>query len=299
MHGELGIHLGSLEVPPQNVTIFEQIGNGKTATVYRGLLRGKEVAVKELRTPWSKLTAWEQESLRREIEIMKELKHPLLVNLLGVQMSGNNLGLITDLCKGGDLFSLLHNHDDFDLELDMQVKILLDVAQAMAFLHGVTPKVVHRDLKSLNILLLNPVLSRHDAVSIKVCDFGQARKLGVAPGTKCVGTQHWMAPEICSGDPYDHHADVFSFAMVMFEVCCREVPFEELSAAKVAITVASGGRPDMEAVPPDCPAQLVYLMVRCWAQDPLDRPEFPKAVAALNNLKMMLSEQDDDEVVSI
>lgn len=268
--------------------ILEQVGNGSTAIVHRGLLRGHEVAVKELRASWTDLTAWEQKSLRREIEIMKELKHPLLVNLLGVQISGTNLRLVTDFCKGGDLFGLLHNHDDVDLEIEMQVKILVDVAQAMAFLHGATPKVVHRDLKSLNILLLNPVLSLHDAVSVKVCDFGQARKLDVAPKTKCVGTQHWMAPEILMGDPYDHHADVFSFAMVMFEVCCQELPFEDLKATQVAITVARGGRPDMEAVPPDCPAQLVYLMVRCWAQEPTDRPEFPTIVTILNDLKLML-----------
>jgi len=289
MDRQIDIQPGSLEVPLENVTVLEQVGNGRTAVVYRGLLSGKEVAVKELRASWKQLTAWEQESLRREIDIMKEMSHPLLVNLLGVQMMGGNLRLLLDFCKGGDLFTFLHKQDNFDLEIDMQVNILLDAAQAMAFLHSATPKIIHRDLKSLNILLLNPVFSQHDTVSVKVCDFGQARKLGAAPGTVCVGTQHWMAPEILMGDSYDHHADVYSFAMVIFEVCSRELPFEDLPPAKVGLTVANGGRPDMDAIPPDCPAQMTYLMNKCWAHDPMDRPEFPAVIAVLDNLKTMLN----------
>lgn len=284
----MDINLGALEVSSQHVKLLEQVGNGRTAKVYRGLCRGKEVAVKDFQASVSQLSTWEQESLRREVEIMKELNHPLLVNLLGVQMNGTGLRLITDFCKGGDLFSLLHKQDDFELEVDMQVKMLLDVAHAMEFLHSVTPKVIHRDLKSLNILLVNPILSQRDAVNVKVCDFGQARKLGAVPGTANVGTQHWMAPEILMGAPYDHHADVYSFAMVMFEVCSQELPFEDLSAVKVGITVANGGRPDMEAISPDCPAHLIYLMERCWAQDPSDRPEFTMVIGVLKKLKSML-----------
>jgi len=198
------------------------------------------------------------------------------------------MGIITDFCKGGDLFKLLHNQDEIELTLNVQVQLLHDIATAMAFLHGSTPVVLHRDLKSLNILLLEPVASEGDVITVKVCDFGHSRKIGSRPGTVCVGTHHWMAPEILVGEPYDHHADVFSFAMVIFEVLCREVPFEDLSVQKVALTVAEGGRPDMEAIPPDSPALLVHLMVCCWAHEPQSRPDFTKIIAVLDSLKDML-----------
>jgi len=288
MHEGIGIDLGSLEVCSQDLETYEKVGTGRTATVYRGILKEKEVAVKELRECWTDLTQAEQVNLRREIEIMKELQHPLLLNLLGVQTGSTKLRIITDFCKGGDLFNLLHTKDEIDLTLNVQVQLLHDIATAMAFLHGSTPTVMHRDLKSLNILLLQPVMSEGDPIKLKICDFGQSRKIGSRPGTVCVGTHHWMAPEILVGEIYDHHADVFSFAMVMFEVLCREVPFEDFSVQKVALTVASGGRPDMEAVPPDCPALLVHLMVRCWAHEPRSRPDFTKIIAVLDSLKNML-----------
>merc|ERR1719499_332618 len=93
-----------------------------------------------------------------------------------------------------------------------------------------------------------------------------------------------MAPEVLMGDSYDQHADVFSFAMVMFEVICREVPFEDLSIASVALHVANGGRPDMEAIPPDCPKVLVELMMRCWSQEPSERPEFNVILEELDSI---------------
>jgi len=289
MHAGIGVNLGSLEVDTGDVATHEKVGIGRTSTVYRGVLKGQEVAVKELRESWEDMVHEEQVNLKREIELMKELKHPMLVNLVAVQIGPCKLRLITDFCKGGDLFNFLYKQDDVDLTLDMQVQLLQDVATAMAFLHGVTPKVIHRDLKSLNILLLESVTHTSDVVKVKVCDFGQSRKkTDSKPGTVCVGTNHWMAPEMLTCAAYDYRVDVFSFAMVMFEVLCREVPFEDLAAHEVALTVASGGRPDMEAIPPDMPALLVHLMVRCWAHEPKSRPDFTKIIAALDNLKNML-----------
>jgi len=221
------------------------------------------------------------------IELMKELRHPLIVNFLGVSITNTIIRLVSDFCRGGHLFDLLHNSDEVDLAPQTQVQILHDVAEAMAFLHAQTPKIIHRDLKSVNVLLVHPVASECNEVKVKVCDFGTARKIEDDPGTVRVGTQHWMAPEVFMGQPYDHRADVFSFAMVMFEICCREMPFEDLSETMVAMTVASGGRPDMEAIPPDCPAMLVHLMVQCWAHAPDERPEFNAIIAELDDLWAM------------
>jgi len=202
-------------------------------------------------------------------------------------MNCSKMLLIIDFCKGGDLFNLLHKHDEVNLNIETQVQVLYDVAKAMAFLHGLMPPIIHRDLKSLNILVVEPVVSEDNAVRVKICDFGHSRKIGSAP-TRCVGTHHWMASEVLMGDSYDQYADVFSFAMVMFEVLGREVPFEDIHATKVAIIVASGGWPDMEAIPPDCPGLLIHLMVRCWAEEPADRPDFTKVLAELDKLKNML-----------
>jgi len=277
--------LERLKGAPTELAMHEKIGNGKTATVYRAILRGTEVAVKEFKS--AQMSKKELLYLEREIELMKELRHPLIVSFLGVSVTGSVFRLLSDFCRGGHLFNLLHNNYEIDLAMQTQLRILRDIAEAMAFMHARSPKIVHRDLKSLNVLLVQPVASECDEVKVKVCDFGLARKIADDPGTERVGTQHWMAPEVFMGRSYGHLADVFSFAMVMFEVCCREIPFEDLSSSMVAMTVACGGRPDMQAIPPDCPAMLVHLMVRCWAQAPSERPEFNTIIAELDALWAM------------
>lgn len=285
-----GILPGSIVLAPRDVAIHEIIGSGATSTVHRGLLKGKEVAVKELNYSWDQMSEKDRVNLVREIEILSELKHDLLVNLLGVITGSAKLQLVMDFCRGGDLFGLLHNREEIDLSVGTQIQLLKDVAVAMSILHGASPMILHRDLKSLNIMLVEPVLSNRDAVIVKLCDFGQAKKVDENPKTVCVGTQHWMAPEVLLGESYDHRADVFSFAMVMFEVICREIPFEDLTATRVALAVAGGGRPDMDAVPPDTHPELVQLMIHCWAQEAEDRPGFNEVVSELAGLRTLEKE---------
>lgn len=134
----------------------------------------------------------------------------------------------------------------------------------MCYLHTFNPMIIHRDLKSLNMLLDKPVTGPTEVPLIKVCDFGVA-KFQVQAGnwgqmTNQAGTQHWMAPEMWTSSTYDEKVDVFSFAMVIYEIICREVPFEEEEPAEVGKYTVAGIRPALAAVPPDCPAQLIALM---------------------------------------
>merc|ERR1712151_730948 len=134
--------------------------------------------------------------------------------------------------------------------------------------------------KSLNLLLSKPVLNEKDVPLVKVSDFGLSRMKDQAPEadwgkmTIAAGTCHWMAPEVFTGTEYNEKVDIYSYAMVMFEIICREIPFEEEEPAAVGRLVVSGHRPDLEAVPPDSPTGLDDLMVLCWAPDSKQRPSF-------------------------
>merc|ERR1719223_1913625 len=99
----------------------------------------------------------------------------------------------------------------------------------MEYLHNFSPQIIHRDLKSLNLLLRDEVKSNKDRPFVKVSDFGVARMKEEEWGQMTVGagTQHWMAPEVFKGGDYDEKVDIYSFSMVLFEVICREVPFED------------------------------------------------------------------------
>jgi serine/threonine protein kinase len=145
----------------------------------------------------------------------------------------------------------------------------------MAYLHS--RSVVHRDLKSPNLLL--------DAADrIKVADLGLARHLSATEETMTAetGTYRWMAPELVMHARYDHRADVYSFAIVLWELCTGEVPFGELSSIQAAALVAEGGRPTLR---PDMPAALAEMMVACWAAEPAQRPEFAALARRLTLLR--------------
>lgn len=271
------------------IEICESIGAGVTAIVYRGYLDGTtEVAIKEM--DWSKTTLAEsrQKAFDREVAIMAKVKHVNLVLFYGVLSLEKPFRIITEFCQGGCCFELLHNDEAVELEWPQQHKMCLDVARAIAYLHNFNPKIIHRDLKSLNLLLSRAVKSPSDMPLVKVSDFGLSRMQETTGDdetwgkmTIAAGTCHWMAPEVFTGGDYDEMVDVYSYSMIMFEIICREIPFEEEEPANVGTLIVKGSRPDMEAVPPNCPRTLLYLMQRGWAQDPKVRPQFKTIVPEL------------------
>jgi len=281
MHSPRGDDLSRIEVQPSELNLFEKVGTGCTAEVFRGEFRGKTVAIKHIE--WSKLASKEahQKAFDREAAIMAKVQHENLVQLLGICSIEKPLRVITEFCAGGCCFELLHNHaDDIELQLSQQLKMSIDVAKAMQYLHQFEPQIIHRDLKSLNLLLKSPVLNSNTNPIVKVSDFGLARmkeSSGADWGkmTIAAGTCHWMAPEVHHGSNYDNKVDVYSYSMILFEILCREIPFEEEEPASVGGLILKGQRPDLEAVPPDTPRELEALMVKCWDAVPSDRPDFP------------------------
>merc|ERR1719353_346453 len=152
-----------------------------------------------------------------------------------------------------------------------------DVARAMSYLHDFKPAVIHRDLKSLNLLLTSLIQDIRQVPVVKVSDFGLAKmqdgEQSWGKMTVEAGTFHWMAPEVASGH-YNQKADVYSFSMVLFELICREIPFEDLEPNDVLKLTKEGHRPDPEAVPPNTPQELEALMHACWKHNPEERPDF-------------------------
>eukprot|EP00931_Biecheleriopsis_adriatica_P059624 TRINITY_DN35708_c0_g1_i1.p1 TRINITY_DN35708_c0_g1~~TRINITY_DN35708_c0_g1_i1.p1 ORF type:complete len:316 (-),score=28.93 TRINITY_DN35708_c0_g1_i1:32-979(-) len=275
-----------------DVNLQNLIGTGCTAEVYRGLWWGQEVAVKQVRpTRTGFETIDGMVAIKRELSALIKLtkvEHANLVKLFGVcepDSTSEELWIITELCKGCTCFELLHQRcEEIDLTFTQQLKMIADVAMALNYLHNFSPKIIHRDLKSLNLLLADEVQSPSDVPHVKVCDFGVA-KLEESGGwgkmTLQAGTKHWMAPEMWVSSDYDEKVDVYSFSMVIFEIICLEVPFEDEEPNDVQTIVLRGGRPDMEAIPVTCPQPIVELMVHCWKQQPTERPDFNHIIERL------------------
>eukprot|EP00978_Attheya_sp_CCMP212_P028363 scaffold97816_cov59-Attheya_sp.AAC.1 len=147
-------------------------------------------------------------------------------------------------------------------------------ARGMAYLHGGNPPVLHRDLKSANLLL-------DDSYTTKVADFGLSRlKAQERSMTENCGTVQWMAPEVLANHHYAEPADVYSFGIILWELLSRECPYDGMSPIQCALAVLnSDARPE---IPIWCPSSLADLIRACWDKDSSSRPTFAQIISALD-----------------
>jgi serine/threonine protein kinase len=144
----------------------------------------------------------------------------------------------------------------------------------MTYLHSGKPPVLHRDLKSANILL-------DESYTAKVCDFGLSRiKAQERSMTGNCGTVQWMAPEVLANQPYAEPADVFSFGIIMWETLTGECPYDGMSAIQCALAVLN--RDLRPPIPEWCPPSLSALIRSCLDKDPSKRPTFAQILLALD-----------------
>lgn len=282
--------LETMQIDRDELHWQELVGNGITAEVFRGNWRSKEVAIKRLNFTTRRTSQLKQEvAFLRETGVIAKISHDNLVSFYGLAFDSPPYLLVTEFCHGGTCYDLLHETEDVEFELTMtqQLKMCQDVARAMEYLHKFRPQIIHRDLKSLNLLLMAPVTSTRDLPHVKVSDFGLAKMKDQDQDwgkmTVEAGTFHWMAPEVATGN-YSEKADIYSFAMVLFEFICQEIPFEDLEPVDVLKSTSEGQRPDMEAVPPNTPKALVDLMEACWKHRPEQRPTFEYICRTLDEI---------------
>ncbi|CAK0899268.1 unnamed protein product [Prorocentrum cordatum] len=215
-------------------------------------------------------------------------QHENIVGFIGITLAALPIRLVLEYCAGGSLFELLHNRYNVPVSWKQRLKMLSDVASALDYLHNFEPPILHRDLKSLNMMLLDQVTNEFDDVVVKLGDFGFARILEERSMTRGVGTKHWMAPEVLAGTNYTEKADIFSFAMAAFEVICRQVPFEMLDPTSVAQAISRGERPewlDPQDLLANIPDGLLVMVESCWAQSPGDRPTIGQIKGEIERLR--------------
>eukprot|EP01105_Mastigella_eilhardi_P001278 TRINITY_DN1156_c0_g1_i1.p1 TRINITY_DN1156_c0_g1~~TRINITY_DN1156_c0_g1_i1.p1 ORF type:complete len:2213 (+),score=546.42 TRINITY_DN1156_c0_g1_i1:78-6716(+) len=277
----------------KDLCIEKQLGEGGAAIVYKGTwkMNGQVVAVKQLKVgdcdtttaaaPGGQNQAFSE--FRREVWVMSGLKHSCIVQLVGLCL--DPLCIVTEYVPYGNLFELIHDCPSKEnptggrpLLLPVKLKIALDVACAMEFLHGTTPPQLHRDLKSPNILLCG--LSETDKVVAKVADFGLAG-LQHSISTRAVENPVWLAPEVMRQEQPTLKSDVYSFGVILWELATREFFFGDCSFNSVIEQkVIAGERPPLPSGP-DFPEELCALVRRCWAGLPAQRPFFSDCVHSL------------------
>jgi len=286
-------------VPRDKVNIEGLLCRGGFGEIYRGTYNREAVAIKmlfpDMRSDLKKVNLF-----LAEAKLSASFNHPHIVRFVGVSWGSlTDLCLLSELMKGGDLRTLLKEYEErghpqgFDHD---KIRIAYHVAQALTYLHSMSPIVVHRDLKSKNVLLT-------EVLDAKLTDFGVSRERQEHTMTAGVGTMLWMAPEVMMAEHYDERADIFSFGVLLSELDSQSLPFaharcdsvtgKKVPDAVIIQRVASGAL--KAAFSPRCVASVVKLGNECLALDPSARPSAPMAVFRLQ--KIMKKHFSDEYII--
>ncbi|KAJ9537273.1 hypothetical protein OSB04_030006 [Centaurea solstitialis] len=206
------------------------IGTGAYGSVYEAKLpSGKTFALKKLHRYEAKQPALDK-SFRNEVQVLTNLRHKNIVKLYGFCFHSNCNFLVYEYMENGSLFCALRDVEAVKLNWNKRVKIVKDVAHALAYMHhDCNPPIIHRDISSNNILL-------NSEMEAFVADFGASRLLDPDSSNHTViaGTLGYIAPELAYTMVVTEKCDVYSFGVVALETIGGKHPEELLSLMNVS-----------------------------------------------------------------
>ncbi|XP_074811680.1 mitogen-activated protein kinase kinase kinase 9 isoform X2 [Natator depressus] len=274
------IHL--LEIDFSELSLEEIIGIGGFGKVYRAVWEGDEVAVKAARYDPDEDISQTIENVRQEAKLFAMLKHPNIIALRGVCLKEPTLCLIMEFARGGSLNRVLSGKR---IPPDILVNWAVQIVRGMNYLHdeAIVP-IIHRDLKSSNILILEKVENGDLSNKIlKITDFGLAREWHKTTKMSAAGTYAWMAPEVIRSSMFSKGSDVWSYGVLLWELLTGEVPFRGIDGLAVAYGVAMNKL--ALPIPSTCPEPFAKLMEDCWNSDPHSRPSFANILDQLTTIE--------------
>ncbi|XP_011024258.1 PREDICTED: serine/threonine-protein kinase CTR1-like isoform X2 [Populus euphratica] len=275
-NNQLHLKEEDLDVPWSELLLKKKIGSGSFGTVYHADWRGSEVAVKILEEQEFHTERFEE--FLSEVSIMKRLRHPNIVLFMGAVTQPPNLSIVMEYLSRGSLHKLLHLADAaLILNERRRLNMANDVAKGMNYLHQFRPPIIHRDLKSLNLLV-------DSAYKVKICDFGLSRSKAKTyiSSTSAAGTPEWMAPEVLRNEQSNEKSDVYSFGVVLWELMTLQHPWRNLKQAQIIAAVGfMGGRLE---IPSNVNPSVAALIKVCLDSEPSKRPSFSYIMKTLQEL---------------
>ncbi|KAI5277393.1 Kinase Suppressor Of Ras 2 [Manis pentadactyla] len=281
---QTSIFLQEWDIPFEQLEVGELIGKGRFGQVYHGRWHG-EVAIRLIdieRDNEEQLKAF-----KREVMAYRQTRHENVVLFMGACMSPPHLAIITSLCKGRTLYSVVRDAK-IVLDVNKTRQIAQEIVKGMGYLHA--KGILHKDLKSKNVF--------YDNGKVVITDFGlfsisgvlqagrREDKLRIQSGWLC-----HLAPEIIrqlSPDteedklPFSKHSDVFALGTIWYELHAREWPFKTQPAEAVIWQMGTGMKPNLSQI--GMGKEISDILLFCWAFEQEERPTFTKLMDMLEKL---------------
>ncbi|XP_045577129.1 protein-tyrosine kinase 2-beta [Salmo salar] len=266
-----------------DIVLGRILGEGFFGEVYEGMYKKSNgerlsVAVKTCKDCSPDI----MEKFMSEAVIMKNLKHPHIVSLIGV-IEEDPVWIVMELYQYGELGNYLEENKHKLTNITL-VLFSLQICKALVYLEGIN--MVHRDIAVRNVLVAT-------ADCVRLGDFGLSRYIEEEEYYKASVSRlpiKWMAPESINFRRFTTASDVWMFAVCMWEILSRgQQPFFWLENRDVIIQLEQGIRLPK---PDDCPPALYSLMTRCWSYNPRERPSFTELVVKISDVHQMEKEQE-------
>jgi hypothetical protein len=242
------------------------IGMGSSAAVYKSSLFGMEVAVKKWDVGTRDPTP---DDFLAEIQAFTHFQHPKLLRFYGAKESPGQVFVVVEYAANATLHDWLTKSPLDQRTLAKKLEMAIDVAEALSYLHSYA--WLHRDVKSLNVLIL-------DNLTAKLADFGCSSAVHKSQ-PQGIGSFHWMAPEVYHSTNYSTQSDVFSFGMILVELINEGFPnrnSEQIAKGKVAPEQLDPFRSTHGAV--------VDVIELCCKPNPAERPPLKDVIPMLQQL---------------
>ncbi|KYQ89999.1 protein kinase [Tieghemostelium lacteum] len=265
-----------------DINLLKNIGSGSFSKVYKAKYMGEVVAVKILN---GDITPEQIENFKKEYDVLSLISSPHLIKFYGA-CKENKLKMVVEYCQHGSLYNMMSHKKKFELAWPLLFKWMRQAVEGINVLHTMKPALVHRDIKSQNLLI-------NSQFDLKVADFGLAKPTELQTNSSTLkGTMAYCAPELYSNVHYTEKSDVYSLGIVLWELTTRCLtgryhrPYEDHTGISfdfqiVIMTSKQGIRPTM---PENVPPKLSGLITKCWHQDPQERPNCEQVLLAIQSL---------------
>ena len=250
----------------------KKIGEGSFGIVYLGTFRGNKVAIKKMKTIESEEENDHFDEFEKEVSMLDKFRSDYLIHFYGACFIPNKICMVTEYAQFGSLQDLIFTSTNIKPRMIMRMKLMVDASKGIQYLHD--NGILHRDIKPDNFLVIS--LEDNVKVNCKLTDFGSSRNINMLMTnmtfTKGVGSPAYMAPEILNKQHYKMSADIYSFAITMYEVFSWEEAYPKKDFKfpwKIAEFVVSGQRfKKIDSIP-----DRLYQIICCaWKQEPDERP---------------------------